>query len=46
MNTKALNTHLKVHLFVDCFLDNKTAIDDRVTEITHALQEVIKKFTS
>jgi len=46
MNTEALNTHLRIHLFVDCFLDDKTAIDDRVAEITHALQEIIKKFTS
>ena len=46
MNTEALNTHLRIHLFVDCFLDDKTAIDNRVAEITHALQEVIKKFTS
>jgi len=46
MNTEALNTHLRIHLFVNCFLDDKTAIDDRVAEITHALQEVIKKFTS
>ncbi len=46
MNTEALNTHLRIHLFIDCFLDDKTAIDDRVTEITHALQEVIEKSTS
>ncbi len=46
MNTEALNTHLRVHLFVDRFLDDKTAINDRVAEITHVLQEVIKKFTS
>ncbi len=46
MNTEALNTHLKIHLLVDHFLDNKTAIDDKVAEITHALQEIIKKFTS
>ena len=46
INTEALNTHLRIHLFIDCFLDDKTAIDDRVTKITHALQEVIEKFTS
>ncbi len=46
MNTEALNTHLRIHLFIDCFLEDKTAIDDRVTEITHALQEIIEKFTS
>ncbi len=37
MNTEALNVHLKIHLFVNHFLDDKTAINDRVTEITHAL---------
>ncbi len=46
MNTEALNIHLRIHLFVDHFLDNKTAINDRVAEITHVLQEIIKKFTS
>ncbi len=46
MNTEALNIYLRIHLFVDCFLDDKTAIDDRVTEITHVLQEIIEKFTS
>ena len=46
MNTEALNAHLKIHLFVDRFLDDKTAIDDRVAKITHALQEVIEKSTS
>ncbi len=46
MNTEALNTHLRIHLFINCFLDDKTAIDDRVAEITHALQEVIEKSTS
>ncbi len=46
MNIEALNAHLRIHLFVDHSLNNKTAIDDRVVEITHALQEVIEKFTS
>ncbi len=46
MNIEALNAHLRIHLFVDRFLDDKTAIDDRVTEITHVLQEIIEKFTS
>ncbi len=46
MNTEALNTHLRIHLFVDCFLNDKTAIDDKVAEITHALQKIIKKSTS
>ena len=46
MNTEALNTHLRIHLFVDRFLDDKTAIDDRVTEITHALQKIIEKSIS
>jgi len=46
MNTEASNTHLKIHLLVDHFLDDKTAIDDKVAEITHALQEIIEKFTS
>ncbi len=46
MNTEALNTHLKIHFPVDHFLNDKTVIDDRVTEITYALQKVIKKSTS
>jgi len=46
MNTEALNAHLRIHLFVDCFLNDKTAIDDKVAEITHELQKIIKKFTS
>jgi len=46
MNTEALNIHLRIYLFVDHSLDDKTAIDDRVTEITHALQKIIEKSTS
>ena len=46
MNTEALNAHLKIHFFIDHFLDDKTAINDRVVEITHALQEIIEKYTS
>jgi len=46
MNTEALNTYLKIHLFIDHFLNDKTAIDDKVVKITHVLQEVIEKFTS
>ncbi len=46
MNTEALNTHLRIHLLVDHFLNDKTAIDDRVAEITHVLQEIIKKSIS
>ncbi len=46
MNTEALNTHLRIHLLVDHFLDDKTAIDNRVAEITHVLQEIIEKSTS
>ncbi len=46
MNTEALNTHLRIHLFVDHFLDDKTAIDDKVAEITYMLQKIIKKSIS
>ncbi len=46
MNTEALNAHLRIHFFINHFLDDKTAIDDRVTEITHMLQKIIEKFTS
>ena len=46
MNTEALNTHLRIHLLINHFLDDKTAIDDRVAEITHVLQKIIKKSTS
>jgi len=45
MNTKALNTHLKIHFLIDHSFNNKTVIDNKVAEITYALQEVIKKFT-
>ncbi len=46
INIKALNAYLRIHLLINHSLNNKTAINDRVVEITHALQEVIKKFTS
>ena len=46
MNTETLNAHLRIHFLIDHSFNDKTAIDDRVIEITHALQEVIKKFTS
>ena len=46
MNTETLNAHLRIYLFIDHLLDNKIAINDKVTEITHMLQEVIEKFTS
>jgi len=46
MNTKALNAHLRIHLLIDHSFKDKTAIDDRVTEITYALQEIIEKSTS
>ena len=46
MNTEALNAHLRIHLLVDRFLDDKTAINDRVVEIIYALQKVIEKSTS
>ncbi len=46
MNTEALNAHLRIHLFIDRSFDDKTAIDDRVAEITHVSQEIIEKFTS
>jgi len=46
MNTEALNIHLKIYLFIDCFLNDKTAINNKVVKITHILQEVIEKFTS
>jgi len=46
MNIEALNTHLRIHLFVNHSLNDRTAIDDRVVEITYVLQEVIEKSTS
>jgi len=46
MNTEALNTHLKIHFLINHFLNDKTAIDDKVAEITHMLQEIIEKSTS
>ncbi len=46
MNIKALNTHLRIHFFVDHSLNDKTAINNKVVEITHALQKVIEKSTS
>ncbi len=46
MNTEALNAHLRIHLLINHFLNDKTIINDRVAEITHALQEIIEKSTS
>ena len=46
INTEALNAHLRIHLFIDCFLDDKTVINNKVAEITHVLQEIIEKFIS
>ncbi len=46
MNTEALNAHLRIHLFVNHSFDDKTVINDRVTEITYVLQEIIEKSTS
>jgi len=46
MNIKALNIHLRIHFLIDYFLDDKTVINDKVTEITHVLQEIIEKFIS
>ncbi len=46
MNIEALNTHLRIHLFVDHSLNDRIAINNKVVKITHVLQEVIKKFTS
>ncbi len=46
INIKALNAHLRIHFPVDHSLNDKTAINDRVIKITHALQKVIKKSTS
>ncbi len=37
MNTEVLNAHLRIHLFIDHLLNDKTAINDKVTEITYAL---------
>ncbi len=46
MNTEALNAHLKIHFLIDHSFNDKTAIDDRVVEITYVLQEIIEKSTS
>ncbi len=46
MNTEALNTHLRIHLLIDCFLNDRTAINDKVVKITYVLQKIIKKFIS
>jgi len=46
MNAETLNVHLRIHFFINYFLNNKMMINDKVAEITHVLQEVIKKFTS
>ncbi len=46
MNIEALNAHLRIYFLIDHSLNDKTAIDYKVVEITHALQEVIEKSTS
>jgi hypothetical protein len=45
-NTESLNIHLKIHFTANCSLNDKAAIDDRVTKITYVLQKVIEKSTS
>lgn len=45
MNMNALNVYLRMHLSVDCFLNNETTINDRIKKITRMLQKVIKNFT-
>ena len=44
INAETLNAHLRINLPIDRPLNDRAAIDDRVAEITHALQEVIEKF--
>ncbi len=46
MNTEALNVHLKIHFLIDRSFNDKTVINDRVAEITHTLQKIIKKSIS
>jgi len=46
MNTEALSAHLRIHLPADRPLNDRAAVDDRVTEITRVLQEAIEEFTS
>ena len=46
MNAETLNAHLRIHLFINFFLNDKMMIDDRIVEITYALQRVIEKSIS
>ncbi len=45
MNIEALSAYLRIHLSTTNSIDNKKKINDRVTEITRILQEIIEKFT-
>ena len=45
MNTEALSVYLQIHLSLNCSLNNKTMINDRVCKIIRVLQKIIKKFT-
>jgi len=45
MNTEALSAYLQIHLSLNCSLDNKTMMNDRVCKIIRVLQKIIEKFT-
>ncbi len=37
MNAEVLNTHLRIHFFINCFLNDKMIINNKVAEIIYAL---------
>jgi len=37
INAETLNAHLRIHFFINFFLNNKIIINDKVVEITYAL---------
>ncbi len=44
MNIEALSAYLQIHLSLNCSLDNKTMMNDKVCKIIKVLQKIIKKF--
>ncbi len=44
MNTEALNAYLQIHLSLNCSLNDKIIMNDRMCKIIKVLQKIIKKF--
>ncbi len=44
MNTEALSAYLWIHLSLNCFLNDKIMMNDKVCKIIRVLQKIIEKF--